>query len=180
MRWPRASWQPHLQQWLTEHGVEFDSRATNVALLELINQHKPEPEYETVNIATEYGHTIIWTPPYHPELQEIEVIWAVAKKYCKAHPAQSWKELMKLANYAFTKHITRKTWADVHKKVIWWEDHYVQESGLEQAVYNEEDIESEDEQDEDDGEDEGCDNEAQPMQPSYNRTDCLQSSSSTS
>ena len=111
---------------------------TNTQLWNLIKLHQPPPKYETIDIATKYGHTVIWTPPYHPELQEIEVIWAVGKNWCKMHPAQSFAELKVNAKKAFTEHVEKKTWVGVHSKVVEWEDHYIAEQEHDQAYVAEE------------------------------------------
>ena len=129
-----------MKEYMREHGIVFDETLPlkNAELMSLIKQNKPAPKYVSVEIATKYGHTIIFTPPYHPELQEIEVIWAVGKNWCKAHPAQSFAELRKNAVFAFKEHVTAHTWAGVHKKVVKWENHYIAESEHDRAYVAEE------------------------------------------
>jgi len=140
-----------MKEYMREHGIVFDETLPlkNAELMSLIKQNKPPPKYVSVDIAAEYGHTIIFTPPYHPELQEIEVIWAVGKNWCKANPAQSFAELRTNAQFAFTEHVQRTTWVGVRKKVVMWEDHYIKESEHDRAYVAEEaeegDIENESE-----------------------------------
>ena len=43
----------------------------------------PIPQFKLDQIAKAYGHTILRTPPYHPELQPIETCWAVVKNHCR-------------------------------------------------------------------------------------------------
>jgi transposase len=38
-------------------------------------------ECKVEHIITEAGHSIIWTPPYTPELQPIELFWGIGKNY---------------------------------------------------------------------------------------------------
>ena len=140
---PNPATKAQYKAWLGKYNVEYDEGALNATLLDLIKRNRPDPEYESVNIAKEYGHTVIFTPPYHPELQEIEVVWAVAKNYCKGKPAQSWKDLLKNANYAPREHVTSKTWAAVHKKVIEWEDFYLEGLGADVEVFDEAEVDEE-------------------------------------
>ena len=41
-----------------------------------------EPGYALDVLAEEYGHQILRTPQYHPELQPIEDCWGVVKNHC--------------------------------------------------------------------------------------------------
>jgi len=47
--------------------------------VEILDKLAPAPTYALDELATEQGHEIIRTPPYHPELQPIETCWAVVK-----------------------------------------------------------------------------------------------------
>ena len=70
---------------------------------------------------------MIFTPPYHPGLQEIEIIWACAKQYCKKNPANSFKQLKVNIVHGLKSIVTEKTWKGVHKKVRNFEDIYLAE-----------------------------------------------------
>jgi len=41
----------------------------------------PLPVYEVDEIAIKSGHEILRTPPYHPELQPIELCWGIVKNH---------------------------------------------------------------------------------------------------
>jgi len=41
----------------------------------------PLPVYEVDEIAKKPGHEILRTPPYHPELQPIELCWGIVKNH---------------------------------------------------------------------------------------------------
>ena len=131
-----------MKEWLVKYGVAFDENATGAVLHSLIKENRPSPRYTSQIMAEKYGHALIFTPCYHPELQEIEIIWAVAKNWCKAHPSQSFKELRVNAKFAFEEHVTAKTWAGVHKKVIKWEDYYLSEMGQDELSYDSDDEEA--------------------------------------
>ncbi|KAL4087698.1 hypothetical protein PRIC1_013586 [Phytophthora ramorum] len=46
-----------------------------------------------VAIATMYGHRVSYTPPYHPELQPIELVWGKMKGWIARNPAKNIGEL---------------------------------------------------------------------------------------
>ena len=64
----------------------------------------------------------------------------MAKNNCKQTPAQTWSELKANAEHAFKTHVTEKTWRGVHKKVIEWEDFYLEGLGADVPIYHEDDI----------------------------------------
>ncbi|ETV66222.1 hypothetical protein H257_17264 [Aphanomyces astaci] len=54
--------------------------AAKAELLVMVTTSRDGPRYAPQLIATEYGHTLYYTPPYHPELQPIEIIWGIVKQ----------------------------------------------------------------------------------------------------
>ncbi|CAH2105951.1 unnamed protein product [Euphydryas editha] len=69
-----------IKNWLIENNVEFDPRLRKPNLLTLVKQHKPQPIYEIDELLGENGHTVVRLPPYHCDLNPIELIWDIAKK----------------------------------------------------------------------------------------------------
>jgi len=66
--------------WLDERGIRYSSDITKAELYNLIKMHKPQ--YETFAIdrlLTYHGHTVLRLPPYHPDLNPIEKMWAIVK-----------------------------------------------------------------------------------------------------
>ena len=53
-----------------------------VELLELCKMKKPEPVYTIDQILKENGHEAIRLPPYHADLNSIEMIWSQLKGKC--------------------------------------------------------------------------------------------------
>lgn len=68
-----------LQQACTHYGISFDPRDTKptlwTKLLPIINAVEPV----VCQMARAEGHEIVFTPPYHSDLQPIERVWAVVK-----------------------------------------------------------------------------------------------------
>jgi len=73
-------------KWLKDHKIPLPTHPTKrepsrVQLLEKIKEVKDEyTRFASWDIARDHGgHHILLTPPYHPELQPIERLWAVLK-----------------------------------------------------------------------------------------------------
>jgi transposase len=74
-------------------------------LVEILQKFALEPLYEIDEMTQEKGHEVVRTPPYHPELQPIEICWGVVKnevaRNCKftmrdleIQLDQAWKNLI--------------------------------------------------------------------------------------
>lgn len=75
-----------MQAWLQENQIAFSQSMLKIELLELIKRHKPvNTRYVIDDILTAHGHDILRLPPYHPELNAIELIWADVKNWVAAN-----------------------------------------------------------------------------------------------
>ncbi|RQM30280.1 hypothetical protein B5M09_012630 [Aphanomyces astaci] len=74
--------QPEGQHSSVARGERYrcDPKLTKAELLVMVTTSRDGPRYAPQLIATEYGHTLYYTPPYHPELQPIEIIWGIVKQ----------------------------------------------------------------------------------------------------
>ncbi|KAI4459580.1 hypothetical protein MML48_6g00011920 [Holotrichia oblita] len=72
-------------EWLMARNIYFDSTFTKPELYELIKKNKTEtPQYKLDTLLASYGHSVLRLPPYHPELNPIEKIWAIVKNWVAA------------------------------------------------------------------------------------------------
>ncbi|POM66589.1 Hypothetical protein PHPALM_17527 [Phytophthora palmivora] len=83
-----------LRQWLENYlskiaNLVYNRAANRKVLYSLAKLNKPAPEYAANTIATEYYHTLYYTPPYHPTLQPIELIWGLVKNRIASDPPKS-------------------------------------------------------------------------------------------
>ncbi|KAJ0391954.1 hypothetical protein P43SY_004084 [Pythium insidiosum] len=62
-------------------------------LMEMVKAVGAETKFVVCEIARYYGHEAHFTPPYHPELQPIELVWAGVKNPIALDPAKSMAEL---------------------------------------------------------------------------------------
>lgn len=90
-------------------------------VLEIVAANQPTPSYRATEIAVEHGHTVHYTPPYHPELQPIELIWAQLKQKIASSPAGSMQQLGEKINDGMTA-MTSQTWVKAYRHVQKKED----------------------------------------------------------
>lgn len=69
-----------IQLWLTQNKLEYDEGLTKPQLLEIIKRNRPEPKYEIEMILAENNHRCLYLPPYHCDLNPIELIWSTMKR----------------------------------------------------------------------------------------------------
>ncbi|KAL4088851.1 hypothetical protein QTP88_023935 [Uroleucon formosanum] len=63
--------------WLTENNISFNSTMFKPQLYDIIRKHKQVfIKYSLDGILSKEGHDIIRLPPYHPDLNPIEMIWS--------------------------------------------------------------------------------------------------------
>lgn len=71
-----------IQNWLTERNIPFTLDMLKPQLYELVLQNKHRfISYKIDRILANYGHTTLRLPPYHPDLNPIEKIWALVKNH---------------------------------------------------------------------------------------------------
>lgn len=74
---------------LYRHGVSYDARITAIEAKRILKQWQNNNiRIEIEQLATDVGHSVLFTPPHFSDLQPIEMVWArikdaVARSYCK-------------------------------------------------------------------------------------------------
>jgi hypothetical protein len=122
-----------IKSWLTEHGAPFHPEDRKMQLLARIPAEYKRPRYASLDIAERYGHLVLFTPPYHPELEPIEIVWAVIKNKVAEHPAKTMAELGEKLIDGFRR-VTQKTWLGARKKTTSQEDAYWRSAELDLAA----------------------------------------------
>lgn len=110
-----------LREWLSNNKIPWNEDMLKAELFDLCSRLAPEPEFAIDKIANQAGHSILRTPPYHPELQPIETCWAVVKNYVALHNDFTMKKVRSLLEEGFEK-VTSKTCQKLIKKAIDQED----------------------------------------------------------
>ena len=80
---PVSKWRKaQFQSWLTENKIPFKPDALRSELWTLFKKYRTDKTSKVIaNIAKKYGHEVIRLPPYHCDLNAIELIWADEKNY---------------------------------------------------------------------------------------------------
>ncbi len=110
-----------LRAWLTHNDIPWRNDMLKSELYELCSRLAPRPEFLLDRIAFEKGHTILRTPPYHPELQPIETCWAVVKNHVATRNDFTMEKVKHLLDEGFQK-VTSRTINGIMKKIREQED----------------------------------------------------------
>ncbi|CEP18938.1 hypothetical protein [Parasitella parasitica] len=119
---------------------------TKKAFLEIVKSKHLTPVFVTYDIARKYNHKLLFTPPYHCELQPIEKIWSIVKNPIAFYPdlhetAKSLKEKLEAA----LKNIKEEYFISVWKKCLevskQYQDGYVKKNCIEEHQKETEDVE---------------------------------------
>ena len=127
-----------MQDWLTAKGIEYPECALKRELFQLIRASNAKPKFVIDEMAKAAGHEVVRLPPYHCELNPIELAWAQVKQYIKKNN--------KLFTLTAVKELTFEGFdqvgADDWKKLIEhaqvkFEDKYWLEDGLQEESMDE-------------------------------------------
>ena len=118
-------------EWLESKHIPYTPDMLKAELYEIIKRHKPrEKKYVIDQIAREHGHEIVRLPPYHCDLNPIELIWANIKNYV-ARKNTTWKikDVHNLCMEAVAQ-VTPTNWRDAIQSTIKREDQYWKTDGI--------------------------------------------------
>lgn len=115
-----------IRTWLEANKIPCRDDCLKVELVEMLKKIAPEPTYEVDVIARKLGHEVIRTPPYHPELQPIEICWGILKNEIARNCDFTMDNLKIQLEQSFEK-ITAKTCQKIIQKIriiedTFWED----------------------------------------------------------
>ncbi|GMF42650.1 unnamed protein product [Phytophthora fragariaefolia] len=75
---------------------------------------KPAPIYKAQTIATQHDQYLLYTPPYHPNLQPIELVWATVKNRIRQDPPNNAREAVDMVKAGLDS-ITSEDWGSVFR-----------------------------------------------------------------
>lgn len=87
-------------------------------LYELVKLHKTKNEkYCLDELLKKHGHHVLRLPPYHPDLNPIEMVWSAVKRYVASHNTTfSFKDVEKLTTDKINS-MNEKDWKPYCEKV---------------------------------------------------------------
>ncbi len=112
-----------MRDWLSKNDYPWTKDMLKAELLVFCKRLAPKPEFKLDKLSESYGHTILRTPQYHPELQPIETCWGVAKNYLADNCDFTMSNLKKLMPKAFSR-VKPSTCRKLISKVVKQEDKF--------------------------------------------------------
>nr|CAH7768318.1 unnamed protein product [Callosobruchus chinensis] len=99
-----------MKDWLRQRNIPFSEEMLKAELYSLIKIYKPRYKtYEIDKIMTEAGHSVLRIPPYHPDLNPMELVWAALKQYVAERNVDfNFKHVGKYCD-EFFRHFRKKT-----------------------------------------------------------------------
>jgi transposase len=124
-----SSKKDEIRKWLLSNKVPCSDDCLKPELVEILKKLAPEPVYALDELAGEKGHEILRTPPYHPELQPIELCWGIVKNQVARNSNFTMSNLQLQLEGAFEK-ITGTTCAKIINKIRGNEDDFWKNDAL--------------------------------------------------
>ncbi|GMF40420.1 unnamed protein product [Phytophthora fragariaefolia] len=103
-------------KWLLRQSASASMLMKKKVLQQLVEDKRIPENYETVTIASKWGHRELFTPPSHPKLQPIELIGAAIKHPIAKNPCSTMAELEAKIHEGINI-ITSKTWLKAYRHV---------------------------------------------------------------
>jgi transposase len=115
-----------IRNWLEKNDMPCRDDCLKVELITMLNKIAPNPTYIIDEIAEKNGHTVLRTPPYHPELQPIEICWGIVKNEVGRNCNFTMQNLENQLEEAFNK-VTSETCNKIIRKIRQVEDKFWEE-----------------------------------------------------
>lgn len=118
-------------KWLIDNGIPFTPCMFKPQLYELIKLNKPKSKkYVFDALLQNQGHFVLRLPPYHPDLNPIELIWAQLKNWVAAHNTTfKMEDIIKLCEQKLES-IGNEEWGKVCAHVEKIEKEYLDREGV--------------------------------------------------
>ncbi|CAG2199638.1 unnamed protein product [Mytilus edulis] len=107
-----------ISAWLEKSNVQYDKKMKKTELLDLVKQKKPQPRYIIDDLASANGHEILRTPPYHCELNPIELVWSYLKGYVARNNSSCNKKGITQLFLEAKSHVDAERWAKFETRVV--------------------------------------------------------------
>ena len=106
-----------IRAWLEQQKLYCRKDSLKPELVEILNKFTPEPTYEIDEAARIQGHRVVRTPPYHPELQPIEMCWGIVKNHIARNCNFTMNNLIQQLDKSFDK-VTAEICSKIIAKII--------------------------------------------------------------
>ena len=129
-----------MQDWLTAHGIEYPENALKRELHMIIKSNQFAPKYAVDEMAKASGHEVVRLPPYHCELNPIELAWSQVKRHIKENNRLFTLSAVKELTYEGFQKVGAERWkklvehVQLHFEDKYWVDDGLQEESIEEFV----------------------------------------------
>ena len=127
-----------IQDWLTEKNIPWEPSTNKLELVELLNKVRAnyDANYRIDNLAAAEGHHVLRLPPYHCELNPIELVWSQVKGYIAANNKYyKLPEVQQLMREGIRK-VTPEQWRNYVEHVKQTENHMWEADGLIERLHD--------------------------------------------
>lgn len=127
-----ASKKEEILNWLRKHELPADPKLTKPELYNIVQENKFRfpTKYKLDELLKEHGHCVLRLPPYHPELNPIEKIWALVKNWVAAHNTTfKLADTEELARKKFEE-VSEQEWHNICQHVKKYEEELMQKEHL--------------------------------------------------
>lgn len=131
----------NIREWLRDNGIPYEDYHTKAELLCIVKRNTPDPIYEADEILNQCGHEVLRLPPYHCDLNAIELVWSLAKrKVASKNIAVTTAALEEIIKDSF-ENVSAQDWKKMTDHVINVENKYkerdkITEENLESFIIN--------------------------------------------
>lgn len=117
---PNSSWRKtDIIAWLESKGKAGDASMLKAELLNMVSIMEGNfNKYVIDEKAKQHNKTVLRLPPYHCELNPIEIIWSMVKAYVKSHNTSFKINDVKRLVEEGVEHVTSEDWTNCIKHVI--------------------------------------------------------------
>lgn len=84
---PNTAWRKeNIKSWLLSKHIPFENDMLKAQLLQIVNYHKEKYNLYVIDeLAKSHNRTVLRLPPYHCELNPIELVWAQLKNFVSSN-----------------------------------------------------------------------------------------------
>lgn len=124
-----SSLKKDIVDWLAHNNIQFEGSLTKAELLMLVKNVPSEKTYKIDKMFTNAGHSVLRLPPYHADLNPIELVWADIKRRVGESVSDSLEVKRRLCEHAFSEYSESK-WKKCCEHVRKIEDEYISKDAL--------------------------------------------------
>lgn len=120
IKYPTSTWKrSEIAQWLLSKNIDFDCSFVKAELIQMVKSHKKQHDrYVLDEIARSQNKTLLRLPPFHCELNPIQLAWSMVKSFVKSNNSTFKINDVKQLLIDGVNQITSEHWSSFEKSTI--------------------------------------------------------------